>query len=169
MNLPIMECSRFRSGTDPRPRFCTSWTPSQRSYNTVYDVAVDHERRYAVGKSTVDHEITRIGNHCRMKARDIAHQIIETVSCNFSGCIEVDSIKTIHDICVIGISKSGTTGSPNFSISTLQLSSFPIGTDGSMMFGITIMIFVTFSCNSFSVSSNSARRAALALTCAFTA
>ena len=56
-----------------------------------------------------------------------------------------------------------------YSISTLQLSSFPIGTDGSMMFGITIMIFVTFSCNSFSVSSNSARRAALALTCAFTA
>ena len=65
-----------------------------------------------------------------------------------------------------GISKSGTTGSPNFSISTLQESSFPIGTDGSMMFGIVIMIFVIFPCNSFSFSSNSERRAASFSTCA---
>ena len=36
-----------------------------------------------------------------MKTCDISHQIIETVSCNFSRCVKVDTIKTIHDICVI--------------------------------------------------------------------
>ena len=38
-----------------------------------------------------------------------------------------------------------------------QLSSFPIGTDGSMMFGIVIMIFLMRSSRSFSFSSSSAR------------
>ena len=49
-----------------------------------------------------------------------------------------------------GISYSGTIGSPNFSISTFSLSSFPIGTDGSIMFGIVIIIFLIFSSTSFS-------------------
>ena len=40
---------------------------------------------------------------------------------------------------------SGTTGSPNFSFSTLKVSSFPIGTDGSMMFGIFIISSSTLS------------------------
>ena len=68
-----------------------------------------------------------------------------------------------------GISKPGTTGSPNFSISTFSLSSLPIGTLGSIIFGITIIIFLTFSCNSFSLAESSSRRAALLFTSAFLA
>ena len=36
-----------------------------------------------------------------------------------------------------GMGKSGTTGSPKRSTSTLQLSSGPMGTEGSMMLGMT--------------------------------
>ena len=36
-----------------------------------------------------------------MKARDITHQIIETVSCNFSCRIKINTIETLHDVCVI--------------------------------------------------------------------
>ena len=57
-----------------------------------------------------------------------------------------------RDFSINMISKSGTTGSPNFSSSTFSLSSFPIGTDGSMIFGIVIMIFLIFSSTSFSSS-----------------
>ena len=49
-----------------------------------------------------------------------------------------------------GTSKSGTTGSPNLSSSTFSLSSFPIGTDGSIIFGITIILFLISSAVLFS-------------------
>ena len=67
-----------------------------------------------------------------------------------------------------GTSKSGTTGSPYFSFSTLQESSGPIGTDASMMFGIIIISSFTLALYSRSSSSSSARRAALAVTCSLT-
>ena len=54
-----------------------------------------------------------------------------------------------------GISKSGTFGSPNFSISTFSLSSLPIGTLLSIMFGIVSMIFLILTSSSscsFSIS-----------------
>ena len=60
-------------------------------------------------------------------------------------------------------------GSPNFSISTFWLSSLPIGTDSSIMLGMTIMILVIFSCSSVSEASSSARRFAPAATSAFLA
>ena len=55
-----------------------------------------------------------------------------------------------------GTSKSGTTGSPKRWISTFSLSSRPIGTLGSMMFGMTIIIFFIFSPSSSSSFSSSA-------------
>ena len=68
-----------------------------------------------------------------------------------------------------GISKSGTAGSPNFPISTFSLSSFPIGTLGSIILGITIIISFTFSWNSFSCVESSSRRAAFLFTSSFLA
>ena len=58
-----------------------------------------------------------------------------------------------RDFSVNIISKSGTTGSPNFSNSTFSLSSFPIGTLSSMIFGICIIFSVTDSLNLISFSS----------------
>ena len=57
---------------------------------------IDHKWRNTVSKSAVDHEISCIGDYCRMNSCDVSHQIIETVSCNFSCSIEINSIKTFQ-------------------------------------------------------------------------
>ena len=44
-----------------------------KTHNTCYNVASDHEWRYAVGKSAVDHEIPCVGDHCGMDSCDITH------------------------------------------------------------------------------------------------
>ena len=72
-----------------------------KAHNACYNVASDHERRYTVSKSTVDHEVTRICDNCGMKSCDISHQIIESVTCNTSCAIQIDSVKAFHNICVI--------------------------------------------------------------------
>ena len=73
----------------------------RKAHNACNNVASDHERRYAVSKSPVDHEISCIGNYCGMKACDITHQIIESVTGNTSCAVKIDSIKILHDICMI--------------------------------------------------------------------
>ena len=72
------------------------------------------------------------------------------------------------DVYVNIVSKSGTTGSPYFCTSTFSLSSFPIGTLGSIILGIVIIIFRILSSRSFSIFSNSSKRTAPAATCFFT-
>ena len=84
-----------------------------------------------------------------MKSCDIAHQVIETISSYLSGTVQIDAVKFSIISVWYGISKSGTTGSPNFCTSTFSVSFLPIGTLGSMILGIVIMILVTFSFNSF--------------------
>ena len=37
-----------------------------------------------------------------MKSGNIAHQIVEAVSCYSSGSIQINAVKTLHDICVVG-------------------------------------------------------------------
>ena len=48
-----------------------------KAHNSCYYITSDHEWRNAVSKSSVDHKISRIRNHCRMKSCNISHQIIE--------------------------------------------------------------------------------------------
>ena len=67
-----------------------------------------------------------------------------------------------------GISYDGTTGSPNFSFSTFSLSSFPIGTDSCIMFGICIIIFFIFPAYSSSSFSFSTNFWFISFTCSFT-
>ena len=71
------------------------------AHNTCNNVTSDHERRYTVCESSVNHEITCICNNCRMKSCDIPHQIIETITSNTSCAIKVDSVKSFHDFCMI--------------------------------------------------------------------
>ena len=75
----------------------------------------------------------------------------------------LDLAKIKNTACVV-ISKSGTTGSPYLFTSTFSESSLPIGTDGSMILGIIIIIFVTFSSRSAWRLSSSASFSALAAT-----
>ena len=72
-----------------------------KAHNTCNNVASDHERRYTVSKSTIDHEISCVGNYCGMKTCDVSHQIIESVTCNTSCAVKIDSVKALHDICMI--------------------------------------------------------------------
>ena len=37
-----------------------------KTHNACNHIAADHERRHTVGKSSVNHEITGIGNHSGM-------------------------------------------------------------------------------------------------------
>ena len=37
-----------------------------------------------------------------MQSCDIAHQIVETVSCYFSGAVQIDTVEFLHDLGVIG-------------------------------------------------------------------
>ena len=64
-------------------------------------IAADHERRHAIGKPSVNHKISGIGNNCRMDTGNIAHQIIETIASYFSCTVQIKSIKAFHDLCVI--------------------------------------------------------------------
>ena len=73
----------------------------REAHNSGHHVASDHERRYAIGEASVDHEIPRIGNNGRMQSSDVTHQIVETISCYLSGAVEIDSVKAFHDFRMI--------------------------------------------------------------------
>ena len=78
-----------------------------KTHNACHDIATDHKRRYAVSKSTVDHKISRIRDHCGMQSRDVAHQIIETVTRYLSGSVKINTVKTAHNVCMIRNLKIG--------------------------------------------------------------
>ena len=44
-----------------------------KTHNACYNVAADHEWRYTVSKSTVDHEISGVGDNCGMQSGNITH------------------------------------------------------------------------------------------------
>ena len=72
-----------------------------KTHNAGNNVTSDHEWRYTVGKSTIDHEISCIRDNCRVKSCNITHQIVETISSHSTCAVKIDSIKTLHDLCVI--------------------------------------------------------------------
>ncbi len=71
------------------------------AHNARYNGRTDHERRYVVCEAAVDHEVSRIREDRGVKSRDIALQIIETVTAGLSCGIKVDTVKGFHDINVI--------------------------------------------------------------------
>ena len=68
-----------------------------------------------------------------------------------------------------GMSNSGTTGSPKRCTSTFSESSLPIGTDGSIIFGISIILFRSSASTCFSSSERAVIRSPSSATSAFTA
>ena len=72
-----------------------------KTHNAGNYVAADHKWRYAVSKSTVDHEITCVCDHCGMQSCDVSHQVIESVSGNFSCTVKVDTVERFHDFCMV--------------------------------------------------------------------
>ena len=72
-----------------------------KRHNTCYNIWTNHKRRHTIGKSAVNHKVSCIGNNCRMKSCNIAHQIIESISCNVTCRIQIQSIKWFHNLCMI--------------------------------------------------------------------
>ena len=72
-----------------------------KTHYACYNIASDHERRYTVSKSSVDHEISCVCNNCGMKSCDITHQIIKSITCNTSCTVKIDSVKIFHNFCMI--------------------------------------------------------------------
>ncbi len=72
------------------------------THDTVDNCSADHKRRDYIRESLIDHEIARIGKNGGMESCDVAFQIIESVSGNSSRGIEIDTVKTLHNLCVIG-------------------------------------------------------------------
>ena len=72
-----------------------------KAHNAVYYAAADHERRNAIGESLIDHEVSRIADHCRMDSCCITHQIIETITAGTSCTLLIQTVQTIQDICMI--------------------------------------------------------------------
>ena len=90
-----------------------------KAHNTRYYVTSNHERRNTVGESSVNHEISRIRDHRRMQSGDISHQIVESVSCNFSCTFQIDPIESFHDLRMIRnlkIRNNGLSISGNFHV-----------------------------------------------------
>ena len=72
-----------------------------KAHNAGHHIAADHERRNAVCKSAIDHEISCICDNCAVQSCNIAHQIIESVPRYSVSRIQIDAIKAFHDIRMI--------------------------------------------------------------------
>ena len=77
------------------------------AHNARNYVGANHVRRNTVSKSAVNHEIAGIGNNRRMKAGDVAHKVIKSVTGNLSCTVKVNSVKLFHNFGVIGNFKIG--------------------------------------------------------------
>ena len=72
-----------------------------KTHNACHYVGTDHKRRYTVSESAVDHEISCVRDNCGVDSCDVAHQIVESVSGNLSCCVKINTVKTLHNVCVI--------------------------------------------------------------------
>ena len=72
-----------------------------KGHDARHHRAADHERRDVVVEALSDHEVSGIGKYCRVKSRDIAHQVIEAVAGDAPGAVQIDAVKSLHDLCVI--------------------------------------------------------------------
>ena len=70
-------------------------------HNTIHDLGTNHIWRNHIGETTVDHEIARIAEHRRVQSRDVADQVVEAVTCDTAGCIEIDTAERLHDVGMI--------------------------------------------------------------------
>ena len=72
-----------------------------KAHYACYNVCTDHERRDAVFEASVDHEISSVCQNCGVQSCDIAHQVVEAVTSNFSCGIQIDTVEGFHDVCVV--------------------------------------------------------------------
>ena len=71
------------------------------AHDALDHVAVDHERRDAVGKALADHEIARVGQHGLVQTGDVAHEIVKSVAGDAACGVEINAVEALHDLRVV--------------------------------------------------------------------
>ena len=74
----------------------------REAHDAGHHVRTDHERGDHIGEAPVDHKVAGVGNDGGVQARDIAHEIVEPVTGDPAGGVEVDAVKGLHDLGVVG-------------------------------------------------------------------
>ena len=72
-----------------------------KAHNACNNITSYHIWRNTICETSVNHKISCIRNYCWMKSCNIAHKIIETITCNLSSRIKVNTIKLLHNLCMI--------------------------------------------------------------------
>ena len=72
-----------------------------KTHNARNDGRTDHERRHVICEAAVDHKISCIGKDRRVKSRDIALEVIESVTAGLSCGIQIDTVEGLHDVHMI--------------------------------------------------------------------
>ena len=68
---------------------------------------MDHERRDAVGEALSYHEIPCIGQHRRVQAGDVSHEVVKAVAGDTAGGIHVNAVEALHNFGVVGDGEVG--------------------------------------------------------------
>ena len=76
-----------------------------KAHNAGNNLAPYHIRRNAVGEALVNHKIARVGEHCRVKSRYIAHKIVKSLSRYAAGCVLIYSVEKLHNVGMVGYLK----------------------------------------------------------------
>ena len=77
------------------------------AHDALDDIAVDHERRDAVGEALSYHEIPCIGQHRRVQAGDVSHEVVKAVAGDTAGGIHVNAVEALHNLGVVGDGEVG--------------------------------------------------------------
>ena len=72
------------------------------AHNALHHVAVDHEGGDAVGEALVDHEVPAVGQHRLVEPCNVAQQIVETAAGHAACRVQINAVKPLHDVGVIG-------------------------------------------------------------------
>ena len=72
-----------------------------KTHNAGYYIAADHKGRYTVGKAAANHKVSCVGDHGRVKSGNITHQIVKAIPGHFSGSVQINAVKTLHNVCMV--------------------------------------------------------------------
>ena len=64
-------------------------------------IGADHKRRHTIGKATVNHKVTGITDDRRVQPGNIAHQVIEAVTGHLAGSVQINTVKTLHNVRMV--------------------------------------------------------------------
>ena len=80
------------------------------AHDALHHVAVDHKGGDAVGEALVDHKVAGVGKHCLVQPGDVAQQVVEAAAGHPSRRVQINAVKPLHDVGMIGHLEIGGLG-----------------------------------------------------------